>query len=137
LGRRVGDAVGTRKETVEVVEAAVFRIDDDDVLDPLETALGRRGRRRAAGGCEDRRRQRQRAFQVLRQVTHRMLPPALISGSGAPANLSTLLTNHPHQPSTTLARTVPALSWRASTSTRSPRLPRTIHSIFARSSVTL
>src|SRR5258708_7339085 len=33
LGGGIGDAVGTREEAVEVVEAAVLRVDHDDGLD--------------------------------------------------------------------------------------------------------
>jgi hypothetical protein len=42
--RRVGDAVGVGKQPVEIVEAAVLGVDDDDVLDLVESALRGRGR---------------------------------------------------------------------------------------------
>src|SRR6185436_8727811 len=39
LGGGVGDALGTRKQAEQVVEAAVLRVDDDDGLDLLEALL--------------------------------------------------------------------------------------------------
>ena len=39
--RGISDAAGTGEQAVEVVEAAVLGIDDDDVLDAFEPARGR------------------------------------------------------------------------------------------------
>ena len=41
IAQRVGDAVGSREQPVEIVEAAVFRIDDDDVLYAVESRSAR------------------------------------------------------------------------------------------------
>ncbi len=134
-GRRVGDAVGPREQPVQVVEAAVFRIDDDDVLDPVDSRLGRERRHRAARGDQHRERRRQRSPDLPR-IQHWNCPPLSVRatrGIGYPS----METPTSVQSRATLARTVPARSCRARTSIRSPRFPRTIHSIFARSSVTL
>jgi hypothetical protein len=42
LLRRVGDAVGTREQAVEVIEAPVLGIDDDDCVDPGKIGSGGR-----------------------------------------------------------------------------------------------
>ena len=42
LRRCVGDAVGAGKQSVQIVEAAILRVDDDDVLDLAESRSIRR-----------------------------------------------------------------------------------------------
>ena len=60
LGRRVGDAVGAGEEPVEMVEAAILRVDDDDVLDLVETGCAVRAEAAIAQRREQATREQQR-----------------------------------------------------------------------------
>ncbi len=51
--RRVGDAVRAGKQTVQIVEAAILGVDDEDMLDPVEPRFGRRRRRQHASAERD------------------------------------------------------------------------------------
>src|SRR5258708_5863678 len=63
LGRCARDPVRTGKQPVEVIEAAVLRVDDDDMLDACEALRCWALRRRSATG-EERRSRRQNQFDV-------------------------------------------------------------------------
>ena len=72
--RRLGDAVRAGEEAVEMIEAAVLGVDDDDVLDALEPPLRSGCLRRAAGGREPGRRDDQQARGRSPKVPGRTSP---------------------------------------------------------------